>query len=80
VKLLPTVVIGRDELVIDRTSLSGTRALAMSIVLGNKTDSPLVGHQVHVDDVARAHVDALKESVLGNRDHILTSDACEGIE
>ena len=75
------MVIGRDELATNRASLlTGTRAFAMSIVLGQKTEKPLVGQAVHVDDVARAHVDALKSSIPGNRDYILTSDSPEGIE
>jgi len=40
----------------------------------------MIGASVHVDDVARAHVDGLKQSVPGNRDYILSSDAPEGIE
>lgn len=40
---------------------------------------PLVGVAVHVDDVARAHIDALKSSVLGNADYILTADGVEGV-
>jgi len=81
VNLLPTVVIGRDELATDTTSLlKSTRALVMGIILGQKQETPLVGVQVHVDDVARAHVDALKPSVPGNTDYILTSDTLDGIE
>jgi nucleoside-diphosphate-sugar epimerase len=79
--LLPTVVIGPDGLATKTSELlTGTRALALAPVLGQKIDSPLVGVQVHVDDVARAHVDALDTRVPGNADYILTSNGLDGIE
>jgi len=40
----------------------------------------MVGATVHVDDAARAHIDALKPSVQGNKDYILSSDAPDGID
>lgn len=81
INLLPTVVIGPDALATSSASLlTGTRALAMAPILGQKLEMPLVGVQVHVDDVARAHVDALKKSVPANTDYILTSNDVEGIE
>ena len=52
----------------------------MAPILGQNIDTPLVGVQVHVDDVARAHVDSLKTSVRGNADYVLTSDGSDGIE
>jgi nucleoside-diphosphate-sugar epimerase len=81
INLLPSVVIGPDELATKTSELlTGTRALAMAPLLGQKIESPLVGQQVHVDDVARAHVDALKPRVPGNADYILTSDSPDGFE
>jgi len=80
INLLPSVVIGPDPLSMSvETLMSGTRALALGQVLGNKQD-PLVGVQVHVADVARAHIDALAPSVPGNAEYILTSDTPAGIE
>jgi nucleoside-diphosphate-sugar epimerase len=81
IQLLPSVVIGPDALATTASSvLSGTRALALGPILGQILPSPLVGVPVHVDDVARAHVDALKETIEGNKDYVLTSDTPEGIE
>ncbi|RDW73569.1 hypothetical protein BP6252_07476 [Coleophoma cylindrospora] len=81
INLLPTVVIGPDELATDAASLlSGTRALVMGPVLGQKSDIALLGIQVHVDDVARAHVDALNPSVPGNSEYVLSSDGPDGIQ
>lgn len=80
INLLPSVVIGRDALAQSVAELaSGTRALALGQVLG-KTLDPLVGQHVDVEDVAKAHVDALKESIPGNSDYILTSGTPSGIE
>jgi nucleoside-diphosphate-sugar epimerase len=80
INLLPTVVIGPDALATSTASLlTGTRALAMAPILGQKIDMPLLGVSVHVDDVAQAHIDALKPSVPGNADYVLTSDGPEGI-
>jgi len=81
INLLPSVVIGPDELAMKSSELLiGTRALAMAPLLGVKSEIPLVGQQVHVDDVARAHVDALDTRVPGNADYILSSDGADGIE
>jgi nucleoside-diphosphate-sugar epimerase len=81
INLLPSVVIGPDELATKTSDLlTGTRALAMAPLLGVKSEIPLVGQQVHVNDVARAHVDALKPRVPGNADYILTSDSPDGFK
>lgn len=80
VNLLPTVVIGPDELATSTSELlTAMRVLAMGPLLGQKIESPMVGVQVHVDDVARAHVDALNSRVPGNRDYVLSSDGIDGI-
>jgi nucleoside-diphosphate-sugar epimerase len=82
VRILPSVVLGRDERATDNNALmQGTRAVIMGIVLGVKNEVPWTGIPVHVDDVARAHVDALKPTVPGNADYIFTSgDGIDGIE
>jgi len=40
----------------------------------------MVGVPVHVASVAKAHVHALKPSVPGNAEYILSSDCPEGIK
>jgi nucleoside-diphosphate-sugar epimerase len=78
INLLPSVVIGPDELATKTSELlTGTRALALAPILGQKIEGPLVGQQVHVDDVVRGLVDALDSRVLGNEDYILSSDGFE---
>ncbi|OBT94537.1 hypothetical protein VE01_07271 [Pseudogymnoascus verrucosus] len=81
VGLLPSVVLGPEDLATgNSTLLVGTRAMLVPVLQGAKLDMPLVGTPVHVDDVARAHVDAIKPSVPGNADYVLSSDGEEGIE
>ena len=80
INILPTVGIGPDALATSTASLlTGTRALAMAPILGRKIDMPLLGVSVHVDDVAQAHIDALKPHIPGNADYVMTSDGPEGI-
>jgi nucleoside-diphosphate-sugar epimerase len=48
-------------------------------ILGQKSTTPLFGTSVHVDDVAKAHIDALNSNVPGNAEYLLTSDGLEGV-
>lgn len=81
VQLLPSVVLGPDDWATDLESFFvGTRAMIMPVVQGKVMEAPLVGAPVFVDDVALAHVDAIKPSVPGNKDYILSSDTPDGIE
>ena len=81
IQLLPSVVFGPDDWAIDLDSFFvGTRSMIVPIVQGINLQSALVGAPVLVDDVARAHVDAVQQSVPGNRDYILSSDTPEGIQ
>lgn len=79
VNILPTMVFGPDELA---TNVQELMTSARGMVLGALMEVKLpemVGATVHVDDVARAHIDGLKSSVPGNKDYILSSDVPEGI-
>ncbi|TVY84575.1 Short-chain dehydrogenase/reductase tropE [Lachnellula suecica] len=81
VQLLPSVVIGPDALATKPADvLSGTRGLAMAPILGQTIESQLVSASVHVDDVAKAHIEALNERIAGNRDYVLNSDGPDGME
>jgi nucleoside-diphosphate-sugar epimerase len=83
VQLLPGVVIGPD---VRATSTADLRnktplwSLKMSPILGIKTIDPMVSVPVHVADVARAHVDAIKSSIPGNADYTLNLQSPEGVE
>lgn len=79
VNLLPAAVFGPDELA---TNVAELMTSSRAMVLGPLMDMSMpemIGASVHVDDVARAHIDGLKSSVPGNKDYILSSDAPEGI-
>jgi nucleoside-diphosphate-sugar epimerase len=79
VNLLPTVVFGPDELATNVTELmTSSRAMVLGALM-DMTMPEMIGASVHVDDVAKAHIDGLKPSVPGNKDYILSSDAPEGI-
>lgn len=60
----PGFVIGKNELVKDAKDITvGTNVVAMAPVLGAKSETPIVGSSVHVDDVAYMHVKALDPTV-----------------
>jgi hypothetical protein len=81
VSLLPSVVIGADERATStEILLEGTRTMVMGPVLGAISPFPMVGVPVDMVDVARAHVEALKPSVPGNAEYLLSSDTPEGVE
>lgn len=78
VNLLPALVFGPDELATNVQELMvSSRGMALGLLMDIKMPV-MIGASVHVDDVARAHVDALKASVPGNKEYILSSDAPEG--
>ncbi|TVY81226.1 NAD-dependent epimerase/dehydratase [Lachnellula suecica] len=60
----PSFVTGKNELVTDVSDFTlGTNVTIMGSILGNKSDSPLVGASVHVNDVAYMHVKALSPEI-----------------
>ena len=70
----PSFVIGKNELVRDAKDITvGSNGVAIGPVLGKKSDAPIVGSSVHVNDIAFMHVKALDPSVpagsyIGNSD------------
>lgn len=75
----PGYVIGRDDTVRSADQITeGTNGYALSIVLGVRTDQPKAGSLVHVDDVARTHVLALKPDIPGNESYVSVSGGVEG--
>lgn len=70
---------GLDELATNAAEVvKGGNYLALGPLLDVNIPQ-MVGATVHVDDAARAHIDALKPSVQGNKEYILSSDAPDGI-
>jgi hypothetical protein len=74
VNIYPSFVIGKNELVKNAKDITlGTNALAIAPVIGAKSDNPITGCSVHVDDVAFMHVKGLDLNVpagsyIGNSD------------
>ncbi|KAH7118358.1 hypothetical protein EDB81DRAFT_848094 [Dactylonectria macrodidyma] len=79
VNLLPSMVIGRNELNTTKEEVaSGTNNNVLGALLGSKAEMPTLGVSVHVNDVAKAHIDALNPSIPGNRNFICSSGGLEG--
>lgn len=80
IQLLPGVVIGPDAHAMTvEDLLVSARAMVMPVVLGAPSESSMVSIPVLVNDVSRAHLDALEPRVPGNEDYILSSDTPDGI-
>lgn len=78
VTLMPSYVIGKNELVTDPKKITdGTNGLAFRLVLGENGNTT-AGCSVHVDDVAKAHVLALDPKIPANSDFILNSGGSDG--
>lgn len=74
VHLHPSFVLGRNDMVASSAQdcVRGTNAMVLAMLLG-KRFGPFAGATVHVDDVARCHVNALDvRSVPGNTSYILS--------
>ncbi|OLN96916.1 Bifunctional dihydroflavonol 4-reductase/flavanone 4-reductase [Colletotrichum chlorophyti] len=79
VNILPSVVTGKNELNSKAEDVAkGGNATAIGILLNNKSEMPTIGVSVRVDDVARAHIDALKPLIAGNRNYICSSGGIIG--
>lgn len=74
VTIHPSWVLGRNDLASTVEELwAGTNRFLLDVAIGRVFDEPRTGACVHVDDVARAHVLALGETVRGNRNFVLNS-------
>lgn len=79
VTVIPSFILGKNELVTDPERITvGSNGHLFTQILGQDT-FPLVGHTVHVDDVARVHVSALDPKIPGNASYIVSSGGLDGI-
>ncbi|KAH6637868.1 hypothetical protein C7974DRAFT_462263 [Boeremia exigua] len=79
VSILPSMVIGRNELSTAARDLeTGTNGIVIGPLIGAKSEMPTLGASVHLHDVARAHVDALNPAMSGNRRLLCSSGGLEG--
>lgn len=80
IRLLPTFVLGANELVSSKQALfSGSNTSVLAPLSGTTATQPRPGTTVHLHDVACAHVRALDPAVPGNQDFILASDTPDGV-
>jgi nucleoside-diphosphate-sugar epimerase len=78
VYLHPSFVIGRNELATTTAEvMKGTNAIIIAMLLGKKF-GPYAGAMVHVEDVARVHIQALSASIPGNKSYILSQQSTWG--
>uniref|UniRef100_L2FKN5 3-beta hydroxysteroid dehydrogenase n=1 Tax=Colletotrichum fructicola (strain Nara gc5) TaxID=1213859 RepID=L2FKN5_COLFN len=72
----PSFVLGRNDVATNTNeAIKGTNAVVLATLLGKKWGCAFAGATVHVDDVARAHVQALLPTIPGNRSYILSTKA-----
>ncbi len=76
VRVLPGYIQGANELYVSADQMrddavTGSNEGTMNTALGRPVGHPRVTHQVFLDDVARAHVLALKEDVAKDGDNLL---------
>ncbi|PVH82213.1 NAD(P)-binding protein [Cadophora sp. DSE1049] len=78
VTILPSFVLGRNELVTKASDLAlGSNGPVMGVVLGKKSDISLVSSTVHVDDVALMHIKAL-DSIVPAGTYVANSEGYAG--
>ncbi|KAM3065060.1 hypothetical protein ACMFMF_011372 [Clarireedia jacksonii] len=79
INILPTMVIGKNELNRSKKEVTqGTNSTFLGSLLGIRSTMPQPGASVHVNDVARAHIDALNPSISGNQNLVCSSGGIDG--
>ncbi|KAM0261236.1 hypothetical protein ACHAPA_009872 [Fusarium lateritium] len=79
VSILPSMVTGKHELNCTPEDVGkGSNGTTLGALLNNKSDTPSLGVSVHVNDVARVHIDALDPAIQGNRNYLCSSGGLEG--
>ena len=79
ISIMPSMIIGRNELnTTAEEIIPGTNGVVIGPLIGRKADMSLIGVSVHLDDVARAHIDALSPEISGNRRFLCSSGGLQG--
>ncbi|GKT52487.1 NAD-dependent epimerase/dehydratase fum13 [Colletotrichum spaethianum] len=74
VYLHPSFVIGRNDIAKTCTDvMKGSNAIVLATVCGKKFGCSYLGAAVHINDVARIHVQALLPSIPGNSSYVLST-------
>lgn len=78
--VMPSYIIGANGFAKTRKDfISGTNALLMKLLLGDKYPEPMLGSTASIDDVAKVHVLALKSSVPAGR-YLVATDGFEWMD
>lgn len=79
VNIMPSMIIGKNELNTKKEQLeNGTNGIVMGPLIGINLSMPSLGASVHVNDVARVHVDVLNPAISGNRSLLVSSGGLDG--
>ena len=79
INVMPTFFIGKSELITSpKDIIQSTSGFALGPILGQKSDNPRAGVQIHADDVAKVHVLSLNPKVKGNQNFGMTSGGVAG--
>ena len=79
INIMPSFIIGKNELTSLPTFLKGTNRVVFGQVLGADSPGPLPGATVYLNDVAKVHVLALDPKIAGNQDFPVSSGGIEGV-
>jgi len=75
----PGFVIGRDETVTAPDQIGkGTNGFMIGQLFGQAFPLPVASVSVHLEDVAKLHVEALNPSIPGNQMYLAAADGTEG--
>jgi nucleoside-diphosphate-sugar epimerase len=75
INVLPAFVISKNELATTPESVnSGSNADALAAILGQKSLEPVLSISVHIDDVARIHVQTLDPTIEENHNLAASSE------
>ena len=81
ISVMPTFVIGKNELATTPEAVNGgSNSIAMNVLLGIQNPAGMTATTVHVDDVAKIHIEALDPKIQGNRNFGANCNGTDGIE
>ena len=81
INIMPTLVIGKNELATTPQAVNGgSNEIAMNVLLGVQNPAGMAATTVHVDDVAKIHIAALDPKIEGNRNLGANCNGVDGIE
>jgi nucleoside-diphosphate-sugar epimerase len=79
VSILPSFIEGRNALVKNpEEAMEGTNGVILRAVIGNTAPYALPGNSVHIDDVARLHVEALDKTKIPAGAYVADSKTPQG--